>query len=85
MLWFNFILSLKWFHLCFNLIIIYYHSEKQRKKKFKPRIKLNHNKYILFDKRDRSCVPRTAITMKFKMRINFPSLMRDGCLDFRKR
>ena len=46
MLWFNFILGLNLFHLCFKLIIINYHSQKQRKRKFKPRIKLNHNIYI---------------------------------------
>ena len=34
MLWFNFI-------LCFKLIIIHYHTPKQRKIKYKPRIKLN--------------------------------------------
>ena len=33
MLWFNFILGLTLFHLCSKLIIIYYHSQKQRKKK----------------------------------------------------
>ena len=28
---------------CFKLIIIHYHTQKQKKIKFKPRIKLNHN------------------------------------------
>ena len=42
-LWFNFILGLNFIFLCFNLIIIHYHTPKQRKIKFKPRIKLNHN------------------------------------------
>ena len=42
-LWFNFILGLNFNFLCVKLIIIHYHSTKQRKIKFKPRIKLNHN------------------------------------------
>ena len=46
MLWFNFILGLNFISLCFKLIIIYYHTPKQREIKFKPRIKLNHNIYI---------------------------------------
>ena len=45
MLWFNFILGLNFIFLCFKLIIIHYHSQKQRQIKFKPRIKLNHNIY----------------------------------------
>ena len=45
MLWFNFILGLIFISLCFKLIIIYYHAQKQRKIKIKPRIKLNHNRY----------------------------------------
>ena len=32
--------------LCFKLIIIHYHTQTQRKIKFKPRMKLNHNIYI---------------------------------------
>ena len=36
MLWFNFILGL-------NFIFPNYHTQKQKKIKFKPRIKLNHN------------------------------------------
>ena len=46
MLWFNFILGLNFIFLCFKLIIIHYHTQKQNKIKFKPRIKLNHNIYI---------------------------------------
>ena len=46
MLWFNFILVLNFIFLCFKLIIIHYHTQKQNKIKFKPRIKLNHNIYI---------------------------------------
>ena len=45
MLWFNFILGLTFISLCFKLIIIHYHTPKQREIKFKPRIKLNHNTY----------------------------------------
>ena len=40
-----------WFKLYFPLftifIIIPYHTQKQRKIKFEPRIKLNHNRYIV--------------------------------------
>ena len=46
MFWFNFILDLNFIFLCFKLIIIYYHTQKQKKIKFKPRIKLNHNRYF---------------------------------------
>ena len=42
MLWLNFILGLKFIFLCFNLIIIHYHTPEQGKMKFKPRIKLNY-------------------------------------------
>ena len=49
MLWLDFILGLNFIFFCFKLIIIHYHTPKQKKIKFKPRIKLNHNiyKYIL--------------------------------------
>jgi len=43
MLWFKFILGLNFISLCFKLIIIHYHTQKQREIEFKPRIKLNHN------------------------------------------
>ena len=46
MLWFDFMLGLNFIFLCFKLIIIHYHTQKQREIKFKPRIKLNHNIYI---------------------------------------
>ena len=46
MLWFNFFLGLNFIFLCFKLIIIHYHTQKQRKIKFKPRKKLNHNIYM---------------------------------------
>ena len=48
MLWFNklFYPLFKYFiFLCFKLIIIYYHTPKQRKIEFRPRTKLNHNVY----------------------------------------
>ena len=44
-LWFNFILSSNFIFLCFKLIIIHYNTQKQKKIKFEPRIKLNHNIY----------------------------------------
>ena len=40
--------------LCFKLIILLYHTLKQRKIKFKPRIKLNHNICKLSDLGDLS-------------------------------
>ena len=43
MLWFNFIVGSNFIFLCSKLIIIDYHTQKQRKIRFKPRIKLNHN------------------------------------------
>ena len=43
LLWFNFILGLNVIFFCFKLIIIHYHTPKQKKITFKPRIKLNHN------------------------------------------
>ena len=46
MLWFNFILGSNFLCLCFKLIIIYYHTPKLKKIKFKPGTKLNHNIYI---------------------------------------
>ena len=49
MLWFNFILGLIFISLCFKLIIIYYHAQKQREIKIKPRIKLNDNIYNALD------------------------------------
>ena len=42
-LWFNFILGLIFISHCLYLTIIHYHTPKQKKIKFKPRIKLNHN------------------------------------------
>ena len=43
MLWFNFILGLNFLFCCFKIIIIHYHTQKQKIVKFKARIKLNHN------------------------------------------
>ena len=43
MLWFNFIFGSYFIFLCFKLIIIHYHTQKPRKQKFEPRIKLNYN------------------------------------------
>ena len=45
MLWFNFILGSNFVFLCFKLIIIHYNTHKQKKRKFEPRIKLDHNRY----------------------------------------
>ena len=43
MLRFNFIPGSIFIFLCFTLIIIHYHTQKQRKIKTEPRIKLNPN------------------------------------------
>ena len=45
LLWFNFILGSNFIFPCFKLIIIHYNTQKQKKRKFEPRIKLNHNIY----------------------------------------
>ena len=37
----------KFFCVCFKLTIIHYHTPKQRKLKFEPRIKLRRNVYLL--------------------------------------
>ena len=39
---FNFVLV----SLCLKLLIIHYHTQKQRKIKLEPRIKLNHSRCI---------------------------------------
>ena len=46
MLWFNFMLGLNFILFCVKHIIIHYHTQKQKKIKFKPRIELNHDRYI---------------------------------------
>jgi len=47
LLWFNFILGLNFIFHFFKLIIIHYHTPKQREIKFKPRTKLKHNTTVL--------------------------------------
>ena len=46
MLWFNFILGLNLIFFRFKLIVKHYHTQKQKKIKFKPGIILNHNIYL---------------------------------------
>ena len=41
--WFKF--SFLLFQTHYHVIIIHYHTQKQKKRKFEPRIKLNHNRY----------------------------------------
>ena len=48
LLWFNFILGLNFIFLCFELIIVHYYTQKQKKIKFIPRRKLNHKIAIKF-------------------------------------
>ena len=57
MLWFKFILILNFIFLCFKLIIIHYHTQKQKKIKFEPKIKLNYNIYTNSTKNRRSLSP----------------------------
>ena len=42
--WFKF--SFLLFQTHYHIIIIHYHTQKQKKGKFEPRIKLNHNIYL---------------------------------------
>ena len=63
MLWFNFIPSLSFRFFSFKLIFVHYHTQKQKKIKFKPRIKLNHNMYITKKKqsgRRRNLTPESS-------------------------
>ena len=43
--WFKFFFLL--FQPHYHVIIIHYHTQKQKKRKFEPRIKLNHNIYTM--------------------------------------
>ena len=43
--WFKF--SFLLFQTHYHVIIIHYHTQKQKKRKFEPRIKLNHNIYTV--------------------------------------
>ena len=71
MLWFIFILGLSFIFLCFKLIIIHYHTPKQRKIKFKPRIKLNSNTYVVvYD----FLTEHTSGQVKTKFRLKFFNL-----------
>ena len=47
MLWFSFVLGLNFIFRCFKLIIIYYHTQKQKEIKFKPRTKLKQQHIFL--------------------------------------
>ena len=63
MLWFNFILGLNLIFFRFKLIVKHYHTQKQKKIKFKPGIKLNHNIYITKKKqseRKRNLTPESS-------------------------
>ena len=46
--WFKF--SFLLFQTHYHVIIIHYHTQKQKKRKFEPRIKLNHNRYSFASK-----------------------------------
>ena len=47
MLWFKFVLGLNLISFCPKLIIIHYHTQKQKKIKFKPGIKLKTTTAII--------------------------------------
>ena len=71
MLWFNLIHGLNFISRCSKLIIIDYQTPKQRKIKFKPRIKLNHNKYFLFPKLNYCVFSRSLfISLRKKITLN---------------
>ena len=53
--WFKF--SFLLFQTHYHVIIIHYHTQKQKKRKFEPRIKLNYNSYTQMN-------PYTAISRK---------------------
>ena len=50
MLWFKFVLGLNLISFCSKLIIVHYHTPKQKKIKFKQGIKLNHHSYYMWFK-----------------------------------
>ena len=47
MLWFNFILGLNFIFLCFGVWLCILMSLKSKKIKFKPRVELNPNIYVV--------------------------------------
>ena len=65
-LWFSFIVGLNFIFFCFKLIIIHYHTQKQKKIKFKPTIKLNHNICIQKKKIFYICFQQTNISLTSK-------------------
>ena len=44
-------LGLNYIFSCFKLLIVHYHTQKQKKIEFKARMKLNHNIYTLTEMR----------------------------------
>ena len=61
--WFKF--SFLLFQTHYHVIIIHYHTQKQKKRKFEPRIKLNHNIYTTqFDSFTFNLGQRIKITQK---------------------
>ena len=57
----------KFHFICLKLIIIHYHTPKQRKIKFKPWIKFNHKKYMLFRSQLKS--PRSTLNANMILKI----------------
>ena len=82
MLWFNFILGLKFIFFCFKLFIIHYHTQRLLKIKVKARIKLSHN--ILSQTRStRSLVPAVAQAIVCLVFIEMPIQPSSTLFEFR--
>ena len=74
MLWFKIFLGLNFIFFCFKLIIIYYHTQKQKKIKFKPRIILNHNIYTQGQLAGTCKFVRACLPERYRRRIEYFSL-----------
>ena len=70
MLWFNFIFGSIFSFLRFMLIIIHYHTQKQRKIKIEPRINLNHNTYAVESCPCAGNLVSSCIYVKYKIKMN---------------
>ena len=63
--WLNFMLGLNFVSFCFKLIIIDYHTPKQRAIKFEPKIKLNYNTPRIMDKSLRVNLQFVGLTLNY--------------------
>ena len=79
--WFKF--SFLLFQTHYHVIIIHYHTQKQNKRKFEPRIKLNHN--IYFQNVPAWCYSRpikNRFIFRKRTRSSFPSYVSWLCARF---